>query len=241
MTSWTDEYREVVTYYFWEPNHLRPRAGWPAGAGPKAEQMWRHVSRLEVATNHMLNLYFTLVPFAELNRVGAWVAEDNYELLSSTSLRAASDGFRTFTQPDLYLRGDRMDLALELKTSTRTSVDQVSKYIGFQGLYAPGRPWTLLYVTPSSTVGAVVKDASSLEAALAATTCPAVKTPRLAEALSASWDDARAAATIKAITFDDLAAVIEELRKNEVSPVAQRVHAGLLTWLRDRWCDARAS
>ena len=63
---------------------------------------------------------------------------------------------------------------------------------------------------------------------LAAATCPAVKTPRLAEALSASWDDARAAATIKDVTFDDLAAVIEVLRRNEVSPIAQQVHIGLL-------------
>lgn len=232
--TWSDEYREIVEFYFWEPQHLRrPDRPWP-GAGTQADQMWEHVSGIEVATNHVLNLYLAMVPFSMLN--DGWVPDEPYDIVPSEQLRLLISAQGEFTQPDLYFRAPQRDLAIELKTRSRSSLRQLQKYTCFQALLAPTTPLTLLYLTPWP-------DENIFEEGLPLTDVvarlPDLPLPLSRPGLPKAHTEVMRHLDVRTLSWAVFTDRVEELARTESHPVARRVHEGLVTWLRQRWAPQR--
>ena len=124
--DWTDEYREIVEFYYWEPQHIG-RAG-----GQKkfknADEMYEHINRIEVSLNHVLNIFFSMY---HLHQVSCFNIEDTHERLSSWRLETIEREQRKLTQPDMFFEGKDRNVAIELNTVSKCSLQQVQKYVNF--------------------------------------------------------------------------------------------------------------
>jgi hypothetical protein len=116
--TWSGEYREIVDFYYWEPQHLG-RMKNPTSTITSSDQAWAKVKKLEVSTNHILNLYFSMVPLAVLDPNRRWAPADDYRFVGSGELERLRNSLQGFTQPDLYWTEPTRELAVELKTSPR--------------------------------------------------------------------------------------------------------------------------
>jgi hypothetical protein len=226
--SWADEYRTIIDFYYWEPQHLgriknplSPIRSWAAA--------WDRVSKLEVATNHILNLYFALVPLQLINLGEQWCPRGNYEFVSSERLEDMIRQLHGATQPDMIFHGTHADAAIELKIASRSSLSQVHKYVQFHLATRPLRPLTLIYLTPYTTVADVfegqIEDAAELHQRL------------LASDTAATVDGFAAAVQnldVRYRTYQDLADAVIALTQRATSVIERRVHGGLLAWLSQR-------
>lgn len=133
----------MIEFYYWEPQHLG-RMKKPLSRVNSADAAWQRVSGLEVATNHILNLYFAIVTLQVINGDEAWATGDTYRCVAWRELEEVVRAYGGFTQPDLLFRGLSNDCAIELKTKGKTSISQVQKYATLQALTRPEKPLTLV-------------------------------------------------------------------------------------------------
>src|SRR6267143_6945853 len=61
VDDWTDEYESILEFYFWEPQHLNRRAH-TSGKNPGVDVVLDRLRTKEVPLNHLLGLFFRLVP-----------------------------------------------------------------------------------------------------------------------------------------------------------------------------------
>lgn len=141
--NWTDEYREMVEFYYWEPQML--------GRSPKnpkmyknADDMWQHLSKKEVPFNHILNIFFALFPLEKLP-LGL---SKNARALSSRENEAIYRQQNGLTQPDLFVVDDDEHVGIELKTTSKSSHEQVEKYVAFSRQLDATKPLRLVMLTP---------------------------------------------------------------------------------------------
>lgn len=143
--GWTDEYREIVEFYYWEPQHIGR-----AGAGPRfagADEMYAHVNTLEVSLNHILNLFFSLYP---IEKLACFAIGEPMEMLSAAVLERYQRQQKNATQPDMFFAGKTGNVALELKLAAKSDLAQIIKYITFNaGVAGTDKPLTLIYLSPT--------------------------------------------------------------------------------------------
>ena len=152
--NWTDEYREIIEFYYWEPQHLG------RAAGPKkfenVAQMWQHVNGLEVSLNHILNIFFSL--YGNNDVLTAMGHHGLYDFVSSRQLDLWQKDYGEFTQPDMFFLGAERNLAIELKLGSKTSVNQIAKYLVFNHCVASSKGLGLLLLSPFTDLEALTKE-----------------------------------------------------------------------------------
>lgn len=147
--SWIEEYQGILEHLFYEPNLI----GRSKGTGPfkNHNDMWLTTSEREVPLNHLLNIFFSLVP---LEKLGIGVPDDTYTMVSNSEIDTRIIATSKMTQPDLIFEGNRNTVSLELKTTSKSSALQALKYAVFNhltGRIKDGKN-ILLYLTPYSEI-----------------------------------------------------------------------------------------
>ncbi len=231
--TWCDEYREIVGFYYWEPQHLG-RIKNPVTRYKNFESVWDHISGMEVALNHLLNMYFSLVPMELVNAETNWIQQDSYRFVGCVELEGISD----FTQPDLLFRGGRADCAIELKVAKeKVTLAQIQKYVLLQAVAAPSTPLQILVITTQSPFEESFADrfesAEQLRQALAILPIPAHLKSRVGEDAYAFQVEVL---SVRALSYEDLATGIRARMENEDPNcvIARNAHQGILRWLSDR-------
>jgi hypothetical protein len=141
--SWADEYREIVEFYWWEPQ-MMGRSLKNYRKFNSADEMWASVSCKEVPFNHVLNIFFALFPLDHMN----FGFTPGAAALSSRALRDLYKKQHGATQPDIFIVDDALNTAIELKTTSKSSAAQVEKYIAFNNAIAPEKPLRLVFLSP---------------------------------------------------------------------------------------------
>jgi len=127
--GWNSEYYEILDFIYWEPQHL--------GKVKAAECRFKnghealsHVKDMEVSLNHILSIFFRLVPndyVLGLQKVAFGNSfNDEYRLIGCFELRKYLPNDPT--QPDLFMMSDTNCFSIELKTKSKTTVEQTVKY-----------------------------------------------------------------------------------------------------------------
>lgn len=232
--AWTDEHREIIDFYYWEPQHLG-RVRNPLSSVRDSETAWHRVAGLEVATNQVLNMYLGMVPLERLDPEAKYFPRDTYTHVGGRQLEDLVRGIHGVTQPDGYFQGQAHDVALELKTKSRSSIEQVQKYLLFHHLLGGRPPLTLAYLTqptdPAHLFGIAATTLDDVREAVALAPLP-TKLSRLVD--EAVWAQTASAWSLVSLTYDNLDTLVVAALDREANPVARNVHQGMLRWLRDR-------
>lgn len=161
IVNWTDEYREIVEFYYWQPQEIG-RAG-----GKKrfknADDMYDHINKMEVSLNHILNIFFSLYP---IHKIDCFDADNSHTMLSAWQLELLQREQKTATQPDMFFQGKTKNIAIELKTSSKSNLGQIVKYINFNQTL-PGsseKEFELVFLTPQSEISKIFKEKYQLKA-----------------------------------------------------------------------------
>lgn len=124
--TWSDEYENILEFYFWEPQHLNRVSPAKEKRRP-AKDVLSALMKREVPLNHQLNLFFHIAPRGLKAR---WLGG----LLPATACEAPHlrivRGSPVFgaCQPDLYFAGERSRAFVELKVDARSGLEQLCKY-----------------------------------------------------------------------------------------------------------------
>lgn len=125
--DWTSEYYEILTFYYWEPQHLG-RSKSANCRYNKVSEALKHVQNLEVSLNHMFNIFFRLAPEGVISEMASTLTgmpvTQPLELLN----RRRVETICQLVQPDLLLQGDTINLSVEMKIGAKTNLEQVWKY-----------------------------------------------------------------------------------------------------------------
>lgn len=153
-STWSDEYREIVEFYWWEPQ-VFGRSQKNYHRFKTADEMWASVSRKEVPLNHILNVFFALFPLEKLTVFGF---DESYRMVSSRTLEQIQRITKNLTQPDLFFVSKKQNIAIELKTSSKSSMAQVEKYITFNNIAYPNIPLKLIFLSPYRQLTEAIPD-----------------------------------------------------------------------------------
>lgn len=152
--NWTDEYRDIIEFYYWEPQHLGRAKG--IKRFDNVEQMWEHVDSIEVSLNHILNIFFSLYSNKTLfSKLGV---EETYDYVSSRQVELWVQDTGGFTQPDMFFTGDNSNLAIELKLAAKTSLEQIAKYIIFNHKISQNKRLNIVFLTPYNDLEKITKE-----------------------------------------------------------------------------------
>lgn len=233
-STWSDEYREMIEFYYWEPQHLG-RMKKPLSRVNSADAAWQRVSGLEVATNHILNLYFAIVTLQVINGDEAWATGDTYRCVAGRELEEVVRAYDGFTQPDLLFRGLSNDCAIELKTKGKTSISQVQKYATLQALTRPEKPLTLVLLTPHGDPSSAFQEAlPDLDAVHQELTHRPPLSISAGSPSESTYRNVLAALEVRLRSYDDLHTSVRQALLAEDNSIARRVHQGVLSWLTGR-------
>jgi hypothetical protein len=183
--SWNEEYYHILSFYFWEPQHLGKIKN-PASNYENVEQVLAHIERMEVSLNHHLNLFLSLMPDDFIAGLFSHSFGEAFTESGSLVGRTEQEGdlFKA-TQPDIYFKGEEILVGVELKVAAKSSLDQVFKYALLYTLEdeAEGleRAHYLLYLAPgefSTLWGEPIDSVTALKAHLADYALPAETSKR---------------------------------------------------------------
>lgn len=154
--EWTDEYREIVEFYYWEPQHIGRAKG--VKRFNNADEMYDHVNKLEVSLNHVTNILFSLYPLYKLDCFNT--ADESHIMMSAWQLELLQREQKNATQPDLFFKGKDKNIAIELKTNSKSNLDQILKYINFNKsiLGDDKKEFELIFLTPQEDVSKIFKE-----------------------------------------------------------------------------------
>jgi len=121
---WTDLYYDIIENYFWAPQTIGRKS-----AGPSHPwNFWKKkLESQEVPLNHMLNLFFHIVPQELLDiSVSALLTRD----MSGMEIVIPKEGTigGNITQPDIIFRNESSLVFVEMKVDSKSSIDQFTKY-----------------------------------------------------------------------------------------------------------------
>lgn len=153
--NWTDEYREIVDFYYWEPQHIGRAKG--VKRFNSADDMHEHINKLEVSLNHILNIFFSLYPLYKLNRFNA---DESHIMMNAWQLELLQRAQKNATQPDLFFQGNTKNIAIELKINSKSSLKQVIKYSKFNQSLPDNdtKEFELIFLTPHSEISKIFKE-----------------------------------------------------------------------------------
>jgi hypothetical protein len=150
--SWTEDYYDAMTHYAWAPEDLDHRSIRDRKKVAKRESPYQTVARLrklEVPFNHILAFFFSLAP----SSIVAEVFKRNLGIqdYGEVSFRGRQIESGTVTQPDLVFDGERAFLTIEVKTSSKSQIEQLQKYAYLHAIAEKskgGRAHGLLFLAP---------------------------------------------------------------------------------------------
>lgn len=153
--SWTDEYREIIEFYYWEPQHIGRATNGKRFAN--ADEMYEHVNSLEVSLNHILNIFFSLYSLGNLD---CFNSDISHAILSSWQLEQYAREQKNATQPDIFFIGDTTNIAIELKTKSKSNLNQVLKYAVFNNAIGQDdiKPLVIYFIAPYKDVSRLFKE-----------------------------------------------------------------------------------
>lgn len=159
--NWADEYREIVEFYYWEPQHIGRAKGTKRFNNP--DEMYEHINKMEVSLNHILNIFFSLYP---IHKIDCFDADESHTMLSAWQLELLQREQKTATQPDMFFQSKTKNIAIELKTGSKSNLGQIVKYINFNQTL-PGsseKEFELVFLTPQSEISKIFKEKYQSEA-----------------------------------------------------------------------------
>jgi hypothetical protein len=121
---WTDLYYDIIENYFWSPQSIGRKT-------TKSGQPWSYwkekLQSQEVPLNHMLDLFFHVVPQELLDlSVSALLGKGMSAMEVVVSTPGTLDGH--VVQPDITFRNEDSLVFVEMKVDSKSSVDQFTKY-----------------------------------------------------------------------------------------------------------------
>jgi hypothetical protein len=125
---WTEHYYDAMTHYAWAPEDLdhlsNPNRELRGRKSPY--QTVERLRKLEVAFNHILAFFFSLAPASIVAELfGRYLGiQDCGEVI----FRGRQIENEIVTQPDLVFDGEQAFLTIEVKTSSKSRVEQLQKY-----------------------------------------------------------------------------------------------------------------
>jgi hypothetical protein len=129
--AWTKYYYDILDFYYWEPQHIGKIKN-PNRKHRTYEDIFDHLGKMEVSLNHQLALFFNIVPESVSNgllkRMTDGQAKDKY-VYESEKTSKIIEKLNDFTQPDFLFEGKHSLLAIEVKLDSRSSLDQLMKYL----------------------------------------------------------------------------------------------------------------
>jgi len=136
MNNWTNIYNEIMSFYFYEPNHIGKRA-YPKEsphAYSKEPAMLQHIANMEVSLNHMLSILLSISPNSLTRLItkkafGATL-DDNY-FFDQVNVAKVNKIMGDATQPDIVMTGKKNRVMIEMKIGSKTNLDQYYKYLLF--------------------------------------------------------------------------------------------------------------
>ncbi|MBP9852595.1 MAG: hypothetical protein QG629_849 [Patescibacteria group bacterium] len=152
--SWTDEYREIVEFYWWEPQIIG-RSEKNYRKFRSADEMWHSVAPKEVALNHILNIFFALFP---LEKLTIFDLTEQHQMLSSKELADIQTAMGNATQPDFFFVSEKEHVAIELKTATKSSRQQLEKYRKLHDFIDTQKPFRIILLTPHTQIQDIVRE-----------------------------------------------------------------------------------
>jgi len=123
---WTDLYYRVVEHYFWRPQAIGRRAD-----PEKKRRSWRYweqkLESQETPLNHILDLFFHIVPEELLDRVVSVLLGRKIDNLEIVLPEPGSVDYN-IVQPDIIVSNGRELVFVEMKVDSQSSIDQFTKY-----------------------------------------------------------------------------------------------------------------
>jgi hypothetical protein len=139
--NWLDSYYEALEFFYWEPQHIRPKT--PAAAefeqlakigkqSSKVEQFKNHVRKMEVTLNHNIAQFFLLAPDSLRNHLFSELFchefDESFEMENGTNDIDKKFALGNCMQPDVLFISQDSVVSIEMKIKSKCSVDQVLKY-----------------------------------------------------------------------------------------------------------------
>ncbi len=130
-SNWTEIIYDVYDYLYWEPQHI-----WKIknkNSKIKNQNLaLEHVKQLEVSLNQILNIFFYFLPYSIFKKlleviIDKNIDEDNYSLYFN-DISEIIDWVNKSTQPDFFFIWSKINIAIEIKTNSKSSLDQIMKY-----------------------------------------------------------------------------------------------------------------
>ena len=123
--TWNKEYYDILDFFYFEPQHLGKAKN---TKNPKPYEKVNHRLRnMEVTLNHQFNLFFQLLPKSLFHlfftQIIKELSDDDFQFQGDSQLN-----IHGATQPDLFFKGEHSCIAIEMKISAKSSLDQVMKY-----------------------------------------------------------------------------------------------------------------
>jgi len=127
--NWLDSYYEALEFFYLEPQRLGCKKN-PNAKLKDLKDVRRQLRRLEVTLNQTLQQFFALAPNRLRNALFAKIFGDS---LDDQFIMHGRDVDKYFAldncmQPDFVFSSDRQVVSLEMKTASKSSLDQVLKY-----------------------------------------------------------------------------------------------------------------
>lgn len=130
-TTWTNAIYDIYDFLYWEPQHI-----WKIknkNSNIKSVSIAsKHIKQMEVSLNQILNIFFYLLPKENFLEFINFITKksiyrDNYEFWIWNIVEWINDS----TQPDFFFVWDNFNIAIEMKTKSKSSLEQIMKYAFF--------------------------------------------------------------------------------------------------------------
>lgn len=216
--EWNRLYYDAIEHLLWNPDWI---SGLHSDGTRKTVSMrMQRLRKLEAPLHHAIHLFFTLAPsslISSLLRIPLVGAAGLGVARCQDWGRLPTVGGKTgnildLCQPDIFLENSDVQIAVEVKSKSKSSPDQVLKYVALMMLRARGRPARshLAYVAPYTSFSdywprRAHEDVSSLKAGLAS--YMDVKLEGLLRRFGLSLDEVKNAAEEVTITWRSIAEI----------------------------------
>jgi hypothetical protein len=153
MSSWNDEYYDIIDFYYWEPQHLGKKK-YDNSKYANVLEVISHLRKIEVPLNHIFNIFFRLAPndftLKLLSHCYGISIKDEFDFQGNKEWKEYVPN--ELTQPDIFLSGKNTNFAVELKVGSKSTLEQVAKYLILNRLnnshFGTDKKFFLLYLSP---------------------------------------------------------------------------------------------
>lgn len=129
--NWPEIIYDVYDFLYWEPQHL-----WKTkNVNHKIDSLNKamdHVKNIEVSLNQILNIFFYFLPYSifykfieEVTNKPVW--NEKY-VLYLKEVENIIDWMNFSTQPDFFFIWDKSNIYIEMKTKSKSNLEQLMKY-----------------------------------------------------------------------------------------------------------------